>query len=69
LGQRVYPLLRGPYLAVTDLERCAGHGECVVACPFGVRALVDAKARLIEPCFGCGACVSTCPEGAIQMQA
>jgi NAD-dependent dihydropyrimidine dehydrogenase PreA subunit len=68
LGQRVYPLLPGDYVAETDLSRCVGHGDCVAACPFGVRAIEDGRARLVEACFGCGVCVATCPEGAITMQ-
>jgi Pyruvate/2-oxoacid:ferredoxin oxidoreductase delta subunit len=67
LGQRVYPLLRGEYLAGTDLDRCTGGGECVEACPFDARAVVDGKARLADACFGCGVCVAVCPEQAIQM--
>ena len=67
LGQRVYPLLRGAYVAQTDLERCTGHGSCVAACPFDVRALEDGKARLVDACFGCGVCVASCPERAITM--
>lgn len=68
LGQRVYPLLRGAYVAETDLERCTGHGGCVEACPFDVRSVVDGKVRLVEACFGCGVCVGACPEQAIQMR-
>ena len=67
LGQRVYPLLRGAYAVHTDLDRCTGHGGCVSACPFEVRALEGGKARLVDACFGCGLCVSACPEGAITM--
>ena len=67
LGQRVYPLLRGAYAARTDLERCTGHGGCIAACPFEVRALEDGKARLVDTCFGCGLCIASCPEGAIVM--
>jgi ferredoxin len=67
LGQRVYPLLRGAYVAHTDLERCTGHGGCVGACPFAARALEGGKARLVDACFGCGLCVASCPEGAITM--
>jgi ferredoxin len=68
LGQRVYPLLRGAYVAETDLARCTGHGACDTACPFGVRAVVDGKAQLVGACFGCGVCVEACPEGAIVMR-
>jgi Pyruvate/2-oxoacid:ferredoxin oxidoreductase delta subunit len=69
LGQRLYPLLRGAYEAVTDPERCAGHGNCIAACPFEVRTLVDGQAQQSKPCFGCGVCVNVCPEAAITMRA
>jgi Pyruvate/2-oxoacid:ferredoxin oxidoreductase delta subunit len=68
LGQRAYPLLRGAYLAETDLERCTGHGVCVDTCPFDARAVVDGKAGLVNACFGCGVCADVCPEGAIVMR-
>jgi len=68
LGQRAYPLLGGDWAAVTDLERCTGHGACVATCPFGARALRDGRAELVNPCFGCGMCVDACPEGAISVQ-
>jgi ferredoxin len=68
LGQRVYPLLRGDYLAVTDPMRCIGHGACVAACPFEARAVLAGKAALVGPCFGCGVCARVCPEDAIAMR-
>ena len=67
LGQRAYPLLAGEFVAETDPERCAGHGACVAACPFDVRAVEGGVARLTAACFGCGVCVAACPEGAIEM--
>ncbi len=68
LGQRAYPLLPGHFVAHTDAARCTGHGGCVAACPFGVRALVDGRVRTVGLCLGCGRCVAACPEGAIAMQ-
>jgi len=65
LGQRASPLLRGEHLAITDLARCTGHGACVAACPFGARAVVDGKAKMVSACFGCGMCARVCPEGAV----
>lgn len=67
LGQRTYPFLPGRFVAETNLESCKGHGDCVAACPFGVRAVRDGLAHLVSPCFGCGACVASCPESAIRM--
>lgn len=67
LGQRMYPLLRGEYASRTNLDRCTGHGGCVDACPFGVRALEGGKVRMVGACFGCGRCVAACPEQAIEM--
>jgi NAD-dependent dihydropyrimidine dehydrogenase PreA subunit len=69
LGQRMYPLLRGEYVARVDEDRCAGHGACVDACPFDAWALVDGKVRQMGECFGCGKCVTACPSGAIEMVA
>jgi len=67
LGQRMYPLLRGDYVARADPARCTGYGACVQACPFGAWALVDGRARVAGTCFGCGMCAAACPEGAIEM--
>lgn len=67
LGQRMYPLLRGECVSRTDSGRCAGHGDCVEACPFDARALVEGKVRMVSPCLGCGRCVEACPEQAIEM--
>jgi ferredoxin len=67
LGQRMYPLLRGSFVACAALDRCTGHGACVAACPFGVWTLMDGKVRMVGPCFGCGRCVEVCPEGAMEM--
>jgi Pyruvate/2-oxoacid:ferredoxin oxidoreductase delta subunit len=67
LGQRVYPLLRGEVLAVTDSARCTGQGACVPACPFGARSILGGKAVMVSACFGCGLCATVCSEGAIAM--
>ncbi len=67
LGQRRFPLLFGRFVSRTDPERCRGAGECVTACPFQARALVDGWAHPVGPCYGCGRCVAVCPEGAIRI--
>lgn len=68
LGQRVYPLLCGPFEATVILNRCTGHGSCVDVCPFDALGLVDGQAHILGECFGCGRCVAVCPDGAIQMR-
>ncbi|MEJ2210880.1 MAG: 4Fe-4S binding protein [Anaerolineae bacterium] len=67
LGQRLYPLLAGEYVAHTEPGRCTGDGACLAACPFSARALFDGRALLVDTCFGCGLCAAACPEGAISM--
>lgn len=67
LGQRMYPLLHGEYVARVDAERCTGHGVCVATCPFDAWALVGGKAQISGTCFGCGRCAAVCPERAIEM--
>ena len=67
LGQRMYPLLRGEYIARTDPRRCTGHGTCVTACPFDARTLADGKVTMTGTCLGCGMCAAACPERAIEI--
>jgi ferredoxin len=67
LGQRIYPLLHGEFMARIDLERCTGHGACAAACPFGARTLENGQVRIVGICFGCGRCAAACPEQAIEM--
>jgi NAD-dependent dihydropyrimidine dehydrogenase PreA subunit len=49
-----------------DLEKCAGCGECLQACPVEAIWMVAGRA-VIDPetCLDCGVCVEACPEGAI----
>ena len=48
-------------------DECAGCGNCVEACPFGVFEIENGKAvvKYPEKCRKCGACVSACPNDAI----
>ena len=52
-----------------DLEKCAGCGNCVPACPFGLLEIVDDKVRLKEGCTLCGACRDACSYDAISIEA
>jgi ferredoxin len=67
LGQRYFPLLRGHSVAVTIEEKCDGSGECVAACPFGQREIINGKGATLD-CFGCGLCAAACPANAILMK-
>jgi len=51
-----------------DYEKCVGCGECVEACPYNFRKVVDDKIA-IDPdkCVGCGRCVNVCPNDAISL--
>jgi len=54
-------------IAVVDLERCAGCGICIDACPEG--AITVENTAMIDPhrCVGCGACIDECPNEAISL--
>lgn len=55
-------------VALVDLEKCSGCGECKEVCPSeaikieGDKAIVDK-----DLCTDCGACEGVCPTGAISM--
>jgi heterodisulfide reductase subunit A-like polyferredoxin len=58
------------YIAVVDVDLCAGCGECADVCQFAAIsvdngfALIDAAA-----CMGCGVCIAQCPQEAISATA
>jgi ferredoxin len=57
------------YVAVTDHSLCIGCGDCVDACFFKSRKLLDFVIEMDENlCFGCGCCLPECPEDAIQLE-
>jgi len=53
-----------------DEEKCDGCGRCITACPEGVLAIIDGKARVVNEsaCDGVGACLSVCPHDAIKVE-
>ena len=53
-----------------DKEKCDGCGKCISACPEGVLALIDGKARVVNEsaCDGVGACLKVCPHNAIKVE-
>ncbi|MCP4003149.1 MAG: NAD(P)-binding domain-containing protein [bacterium] len=64
-------LLEPPSLhPLINLNRCAGCGSCVRACPEnGVLGIIDQRAVLVAPanCIGHGACKTACPMDAITL--
>ena len=57
-----------PSIAVVALERCAGCGQCVSACPYQAvkleQGLTTVNGYL---CKGCGTCTAVCPNKAISL--
>ncbi|MHA1786124.1 MAG: 4Fe-4S binding protein [Candidatus Helarchaeota archaeon] len=54
-------------IAVVDLEKCTGCGNCVSRCPINARKMVNGKSIVLDHCFGCGTCRVTCEGNAITM--
>jgi Pyruvate/2-oxoacid:ferredoxin oxidoreductase delta subunit len=59
---------KGIYIESTDMEVCNFCGDCVEACHFNARNLIDGELVLARnDCYGCGLCVDSCPEKCISM--
>lgn len=63
-------LLKGHYVAILDLDKCIGCGNCAMRCQFSAAKLRPTLGKAyIDPwkCFGCGVCRAACPENAITL--
>jgi heterodisulfide reductase subunit A len=57
-----------PSVAMVNLQRCAGCGLCVNACPYSAIELKESVASVnTYLCKGCGTCASTCRDKAITL--
>ena len=67
-GVQVTPLDR---TVVRDDDLCTDCGACLVVCPAGALAIIDAQTREVgfDPtkCVACGACVPACPPRAMSI--
>lgn len=45
---------------------CVHCGQCVAACPQGLRVCRNAPIKMPQGCTGCMACVQACPTGAME---
>lgn len=57
---------RMPGLTIrVDADHCVGCGECMKACVFKGRKMVDGRAKMDQDrCLGCGRCEPVCPKRA-----
>lgn len=72
------PIKRGKVVveaitAWSDPDKCAGCGNCILACPYEAIEIVDQNGRKIAKvneaqCKGCGTCVAACPNDAMQQR-
>jgi len=57
-----------PSIVVVAMERCAGCGQCVSACPYQAIKLEQGLASINGYlCKGCGTCTAVCPNKAVSL--
>ena len=56
------------FVAVVDVELCAGCSDCIARCQFGALSVPD-DLCLVDAgcCVGCGLCVTACPTEALRL--
>jgi Na+-translocating ferredoxin:NAD+ oxidoreductase subunit B len=62
-------IARSAFVAMVDVEACAGCGDCLERCQFGALSLPELTAVVdAGRCVGCGLCATTCPAEAIYLE-
>jgi ferredoxin len=61
-------VIASPFVAVLDVDLCAGCGTCEARCQMEAISVDDGYAVLdLDRCIGCGLCVTTCPTEALSL--
>lgn len=61
-------IIKQPFIAKIDYNRCSKCGICLSQCPYKAIEIVKKKPEIIEVlCEGCGICVVSCPSKAIEI--
>ncbi|WP_353684634.1 4Fe-4S binding protein [Thermodesulfovibrio sp. 3907-1M] len=61
-------IIRQPFIAKIDYNKCSRCGICLSQCPYRAIESVMGKPEIIEVlCEGCGICVASCPSKAIDI--
>lgn len=59
---------KGIHIESTNMETCNFCGDCVPACYFGARKMVNDELVVSrDECYGCGLCADACQEDAISL--
>jgi len=69
LGQKIYPLVKGEWVAFVDENLCQDCRKCIEVCPFEARYSSGGKTKINKnQCFGCGLCSNVCPGATLMVK-